>query len=112
MTSGVEFLARDVNAGRSIGGARTAGDEAHARAAGDLADRFRHHAGAALLPADSDVESAVVESVEHSEIALARHAEHVAHAVNKQLVDENFGGSAHVVLGAHGRLLGVESAYE
>ena len=37
------ILARDVDAGRGIGGARPARDEADAGAAGRLADRFRHH---------------------------------------------------------------------
>ena len=96
-----------MNAVRGIGGARTAGDEADAGAAGHLADRLRHHAGAGFLPADRDGEIAVVECVEHREIALARHAEHVLHAVNAQLIDQNLGGGAHIVLGAHSSLPGV-----
>ena len=48
-------------------------------------------------------EIAVVESIERREIALARHAEHVVHAVDDQLVDQDFAAGAHVVLGAqHG----------
>ncbi len=46
-----------------------------------------------------------MERVEHREIALARHAKDVAHAVNAQLVDQNLGGAAQIVLGAHRRLL-------
>ena len=106
MTSGVGILARDVDARRGIGGARPAGDETDAGPAGDLADRLRHHGGAALLAADRDGEVGVVEGVEHRQIALARHAEDVAHAVDAQLIDQNLGGGAHIVLGAHGRLLG------
>ena len=100
------ILARDVDAWRGIGGARPARDEADAGLAGHFSDRLRHHAGAALLAADRDGEIGVVERVEHRQIALARHAEDVAHAVDVQLVDQNFGGGAHIVLGAHGRLLG------
>ena len=106
MTSGERILARDMDARRGIGGARPAGDEADAGLAGHLADRFGHHAGATLLAADGDGEIGVVERIEHRQIALARHAEDVAHAVDVQLVDQNLGGGAHIVLGAHGRLLG------
>ena len=101
-----------MDAGRGVGGAWAAGNEAHPGAAGDLADRFRHHAGTTLLTAHGDVERAVAEGVEDGEIALARHTEHVLHAVHAQLVDQNLGGGAHVVLGAHSRLLGVQLAYE
>ena len=88
-----------------IGRARPAGDKADARAPGHFADCLGHHGGAALLPADGDGEIAVVERIEHREVTLTRHAEYVAHAVNAQLIDQNLGGSPHVVLGAHGRLL-------
>ena len=98
------ILARDVDAGRGIGGAGPAGDEADAGPAGRLADRLRHHRRAALLPAHGDGEIAVVKRVERRKIALARHAEHVAHAVNAQLIDQNLGGGAHIVLSAHRRL--------
>ena len=99
------ILTRDVDAGRGVGGAGPAGDETHARTAGRLAHRLRHHRGAALLPAHGDGEIAVVERIEHREIALARHAEHVAHAVDAQLIDQNLGGGASVVLTAHRCLL-------
>ncbi len=100
------ILLRDVDAVRGIGGARAAGDEADAGPAGHLADRLRHHAGAGLLPADRDGKIAVMERIEHREIALARHAEHMLHAVDAQLVDQNLGGAAQIVLGAHRRLPG------
>ena len=100
-TSGVEILAGDVDAGRSVGGAGPAGDETHARAAGRLADRLRHHRGAALLPAYGNRDVAVVKRVDRGQIAFARHAEHVLDAVNAQLIDQNFGGRAIIVLTAH-----------
>ena len=95
------ILARDVQAGRRIGGARPAGDEADAGPAGRLADRFRHDRGAALLPADRDRDVAVVEGVERRDIALARHAEHVMHAVDDELVDQDLAGGPGAVIGAH-----------
>src|SRR5579862_9979009 len=60
-----------------------------------------HHAGTALLPAHGDGKVAVVESVEHRKVALARHTERVLYAVNAQLVDQNLRGGPHVILGAH-----------
>ncbi len=99
------ILMRDVDAMRRIGRARAAGDETHAGPACHFADRLGHHAGAALLPANGDGEIAVMESVEHRQVALARHAEHVTHAVNLQLIDQDLGGGPHVVLDAHRVLL-------
>ena len=98
------ILLRDVDAGRGIARARPAGDEAHARTSGRLADRFRHHRGAAFLPADGDLDGTIVERVEHGEIALARHAEHVLDAVDDELIDQRFGGGALIGLRAHARL--------
>ena len=46
--------------------------------------RLRHHGGAALLAADGELDRPVVEGVERGEIALARHAEHVLHAVRRR----------------------------
>ena len=45
---------------------------------------------------------AVVEGVERGEIALARHAEDVLHAVHDQLIDQDFAAGARAVIGAHG----------
>ena len=66
-----------------------------------LADRFRHHRGAALLAADGHRDVAVVERVERREIAFARHAEHMVHAVDDQLVDQDFAAGAGAVIAAH-----------
>ncbi len=63
-------------------------------------------AGAGLLPAHRDGNIAVMERIQHREIALAGHAENMLHAVDAQLVDQNFGGTAQIVLGAHFTLLG------
>ncbi len=98
------ILLRNMDAVRSIGGAGPAGDETDARPAGRLADRLRHHAGAAFLAADGDGQIAVMEGVEHREIALARHAKDVAHAMDAQLIDQHLGGATQIVLGAHRQL--------
>ena len=76
-------------------------DEADARPAGRLADRFRHHRGAAFLAADRHGDVAVVKGVEHGEIAFAGHAEDVANAVVDQLIDQHLGGRSRVLMSAH-----------
>ena len=43
----------------------------------------------------------VVEGVERREIALARHAEGVLHAVDDQLIDQDFAAGPGAVIGAH-----------
>ena len=98
---GVKSCMRDMDAGRGIGGARAARDKADAGPPGRLADGFRHHGGAALLPADRDVDVAVVERIERREIAFARHAEHMLHAMRDQLIDEDFAAGSRSVIGAH-----------
>ena len=95
------ILLRDMDARRGIGGAGPAGDEADAGPAGRLAVRLRHHRGAAFLAADGDLDLAVVEGVERGEIALARHAEHMRHAMRDQLIDEDFAAGPRSVIGAH-----------
>ena len=96
-------LPGDVDARRGIGCARPARDEGNARAAGGLADGLRHHRGAALLAADRERDLAIVEGVERGEVALARHAEHMLHAVGDELVDQNLAACPGAVIGAHWR---------
>ena len=93
------ILARDVNAGRGIGGARPARDEADAGPAGRLADRFRHHRRGAFVPADGERDiGMIVKGVERGQIAFARHAEDMAHAMDRQLIDEDFAAGAGAVV--------------
>src|SRR6516165_7384276 len=92
---------RDVKAGRGVGCPGATGDETDPGPPRCLAGGLRHHRGTALLPADREREIAVVKRVEHGEITLARHAEHVCHAVNAELVDQNRCGGSHVVIGTH-----------
>jgi hypothetical protein len=46
-----------------------------------------------------------MERIQYREIALARYAKDVAHAMDAQLVDKDFGGTAQIVLTVHRRLL-------
>ena len=90
-----------MDASAGIGGARPARDEADARAAGHLADDLGHHGGGALVPADGEFNIAVVKGIERGQIAFARHAEYMLHAVNRQLVDQNLAAGAGAVIAAH-----------
>ena len=96
------ILARHMHSGRRIGGAGAAGDEADAGRPGGLAGRLRHHGGAALLPADRHGDRPIMHGVERRDVALARNAKDVAHAVQHELVDQDLGGSSGAVIGAHG----------
>ena len=97
------ILLRDVDAGGRIGGAGSTRHEGDARTPGELADRLRHHGGAAFLAADRDGDVAIVESVEHRQIAFSRNAEYVADPLQDQLVDEDLRGGPRIVFGTHQR---------
>jgi hypothetical protein len=56
------------------------------------------------VPAHRDRNVAVVESIERGDVALARHAERVAHAMDDELINQDFGGRPRAVVGAHGHL--------
>jgi AcrR family transcriptional regulator len=79
-----------------IGGARPARHETHARPAGELAVRLGHEGGAALLAADheSDPPGMGMKAVQHRQVALARHAEGVRHALGDQAFDKQVAGDA------------------
>ena len=76
---------------------------------GQLADRLRHHGGAAFLAADRDLDVAIMEGVEHRKVAFARNAERVVDAIGDQVVDQHLGGRAGVVLATHCRHSGILS---
>src|ERR1700693_3041767 len=61
-----------------------------------------HHGGAPFLPAHRHRDRGVMQGVERRDIALARHAENVAHAVQHELIDQYLGGGSGAVIGAHG----------
>ena len=93
------ILERGMDADRGVGGAGSAGDEADAGLAGELAVALRHVGGAAFLPAGDDADAALraVQRIERREIALARHAEHVIDAVDQQLVDQDLAAGPQIV---------------
>src|SRR4029079_14241134 len=85
---------------RSIGRTRTAGDEAHARTAGQLAMRFRHESGAAFLAVDdeADLFAIGVKAIQHGQVAFAGHAKSVRRALRHQAFHNQVTGElAHVL---------------
>src|SRR5262249_50460010 len=93
--------ARDVNPMAGFGAPWAAGNETAPRPARHLADRLCHDRCPALLPAHGHGQFAVMEGVEHRQVALARDAEYLAYAMDPQLIDEDLGGTAQIVLTAH-----------
>ena len=85
------ILVRGVHADRSIGGARTARHEQHARLAGELGPGIRHVGRAAFLAADGELELVlqVMQSIQHRQETLAGHAERHAHPVTRERVGED-----------------------
>ena len=63
-----------------------------------------HETGAAVLARDDqfNLVARAVERVEHRQIRLARHAERMLHAVDFELVDEDFAAGAGFQGCAHG----------
>ena len=90
--------------GGGIGRARAAGDEADAGRSGELAHRLRHDGSAALLTAGRHRDRPVVERVKRGDIAFARHAKNMAHAVDDELIDQHLAAGPRSVIGAHGIL--------
>src|SRR5260221_12571661 len=68
--------------------AGTARDDGDSRPAGELSVGVGHVRGAGLVAAGDQPDRRIVKTVEHSEEALARHAEHRVGAVHDELVDE------------------------
>src|SRR4030095_4896661 len=89
-------LERRMNANRRIGRARPAGDERHAWLSGQLRISVRHERRARLVErGDQPYHLArVVQRVEGGDVTLARHAECVVDALDKQLIDEYSGAGA------------------
>src|SRR5262245_35857427 len=90
-----------MNAGRRVRGSGSARDETDARPAGYFADCLCHHGGGAFMTANDELDVAAIEGIERGKIALARHAKHVPHTLDRQLVDQYFAAGACVVLAAH-----------
>ena len=88
-------LLGDMDAGGGVGGAGAAGDEADAGTAAQLRLRLRHHRRAAFVAADDHFDRAVVQGVQHGEIALARYAEHPPHALRLKRLDDQLTTGLH-----------------
>ena len=87
-------LMRRMHPDRGMGRARTAGDHADARLAGQLAVGLGHVGGSGLVAAGDDLNlvAHVGEGVEHGQIAFARHAEDAIDAVHDEGFDDAAGG--------------------
>ncbi len=94
-------LHRDMQPGRGVRRARPPRDHADSGLAGELALRFGHHRGAALLAADRRFDGRVIKRIEHRQKALARHRENLLHAVDQQLVHHQLATSACLLLVCH-----------
>ena len=77
-----------------MGRAGAAGDDADARATGELAVRLGHVRGGRLVPAGDQPDRCVVEPVEDVEETLARDAVGKLGAVHDELVDEQLAAPA------------------
>ena len=80
-----------MHADRGMAGARTAGHEAQARLAGQLAVGVGHVGGAGLVAGidQADFVAAVIKRVEHRQIAFAGHAEGRVGPLLQKLVHQN-----------------------
>src|SRR5262249_6709561 len=85
-----------VDADRSVGRARAAGDQRDAGAAGELAVGVGHVRGATLVPADDEPDpvARVVEPVQDGQVALARDAEDVVDALGQKALDQDLAAGA------------------
>ena len=82
--------------GTRIRCARAPGDEDDSGSAGQLAVRFRHHGGGALVPGDHRLDGRVPQGVEHVEIAFSGHAEDAVDTLVLKGLDQRCsGGSRH-----------------
>jgi hypothetical protein len=54
------------------------------------------------MSADGNGDVAVVKRIKCRDIALAGNAEHVLHAMDEELIDQDLGGRPGTVIGAHG----------
>ena len=94
-------MARNVDAGRGVGRARTARDETDARPPGRFAHRLGHHRGARFVTANGDRHLAVAQSVQHRQIAFTGNAENMAHAIGDQLIHKHLRGATRAVWRFH-----------
>ena len=86
------ILPGDMHAGAGVRRAGRARHHADAGAAGKLSVGFRHHGRAAFLAAHDERQAvaAVIERVEHGQIAFARNAEDHSGSMQAKLIGQNF----------------------
>ena len=89
------ILCRNVDAGRGIGRAGPAGDEADAGLSGQPAMTVGHHRRAAFLAAHDGIDAGIVQRIEHGEVGFARHAIEPVDAVRFQRVDDKLSAGSH-----------------
>jgi hypothetical protein len=77
-----------------VGGTRPPRHHADAGPAGQLAGGFRHHGGTPFLAAHGHAHRHIMQRIQHREIAFARHAEDVGHAMHEQLIDDQLAAGA------------------
>src|SRR3954470_2097910 len=97
------ILESGVHADCAVRGSRAARHEKHARLAGELAVRFGHVGGAALLAANHEFQlvAHVVQAVEQRQVAFARYAERHVHALRDERVGEDLPAVARLEIGFH-----------
>ena len=98
---GCGVLEGRVHADRGIGGPWAAGHHANARAPGQFAVGLGHEGSTTFLAAGHkfDLPAPGVHAVQHGQIALARHAKGMGHALGYQAVNKKMAGN----LSFHGR---------
>src|SRR5690606_3027656 len=89
------ILTGDVKTCRGVRGARPAGDHADAGLAGQPAPAVGHHRRATFLAADEDVDTGVIQCVQHGEIAFPRHAGDAFDAVRLQCLNDQLAAGLH-----------------
>ena len=62
--------------------------------AGELALRFGHHGCATLLAAHRHADVGIMQRIEHSQVAFARHAKKLFHAMGDELLHQNLAAGA------------------
>ena len=84
-------LLRDMHADRTVAGAGAAGHERRSRTPGQFAVGFGHVHASGLEPAGDQFDLILhrIQTVEHVEIALARHRKHMAYPLRHQRIGQN-----------------------
>jgi hypothetical protein len=77
-----------MDASERVGGAGPAGNHADAWPACKFAVCVGHHGGAAFLAAHRNGDIAIVQAIEHGQVAFAGHAKDMFHTLRHQLIDK------------------------